>query len=93
MNTFRYEYTDTFAGDANYSWVKRGTVTVGDITEYGYDGYHGYEKANKRMMVQVVRKVKAALDLSGVRCDREMWGETIVLRPCGSATIIFIDGE
>ena len=25
---WNYEYTDTFSGEANYSWVKRGTVTV-----------------------------------------------------------------
>ena len=23
---YQYEYTDTFGGDANYSWVDRGTV-------------------------------------------------------------------
>ena len=27
-DTWQYEYTDTFGGEANYSWVKRGTVTV-----------------------------------------------------------------
>ena len=26
LETFNYEYTDTFSGEANYSWVKRGTV-------------------------------------------------------------------
>lgn len=23
-----YKYTDTFSGEANYSWVRRGTVTM-----------------------------------------------------------------
>lgn len=26
-----YEYTDTFGGEANYSWVKRGTVEAGSV--------------------------------------------------------------
>ena len=25
MQTYSYEFTDTFGGEANYSWVKRGT--------------------------------------------------------------------
>lgn len=28
MITYKYEYTDTFCGEANYSWVKRGKVTA-----------------------------------------------------------------
>ena len=28
MQTYSYEFTDTFGGEANYSWVKRGTVSV-----------------------------------------------------------------
>jgi len=26
MNTYNIEYTDTFSGEANYSWVKRVTI-------------------------------------------------------------------
>ena len=26
LEKYTYEYTDTFGGDANYSWVKRGEV-------------------------------------------------------------------
>lgn len=90
MNEYTYEYTDTFAGEANYSWVKRGSVSVGDINHYGYDGAYGYAQANRRMETHAVRKVKAALELTGVRCKRELWGEMIVLRPYGSNTILFI---
>lgn len=28
MITYEYEYTDTFGGEANYSWVRRGKVTA-----------------------------------------------------------------
>ena len=32
------EYTDTFAGESNYSWVRRATITMPELTHYGYDG-------------------------------------------------------
>ena len=47
MLTFEYEYTDTFGGESNYAWVKRGKVSVPELTHYGYDGAHGYARANK----------------------------------------------
>ncbi len=28
MSTYDFEYTDTFGGEANYSWVNRGTVSA-----------------------------------------------------------------
>jgi hypothetical protein len=73
--SYTFEYTDTFGGEANYAWCKRGTVDVP-------------EGASERT---IIRRVKSALGLSGVRCVRENWGEQIVLRPAGSCTIIFID--
>lgn len=88
---FKFEYTDTFGGDANYCWIKRGTISVPELTYYGYDGTHGYPKADKAQSREIVRKVKARLGLTGIRCDREGWGGTIVLRPRGMATICFID--
>ncbi len=90
MQTFEYEYTDTFAGDANYSWVERGRVHVPDLTAYGYDGSHGYTKADRRQARHIMRKVKAALGLSGIRGKRESSGDTIEFRPYGSATVLFI---
>lgn len=38
MNIYEYEYTDTFAGEANYCWVKRGKVAMPELTHYGYTG-------------------------------------------------------
>lgn len=92
-HTFKYEYTDTMTGDANYTWVKRGHVSVPELPHYGYTGSTdgSYSRADKAQSREVVRKAKAELGLTGVRCEREMWGETIVLRPRGTATIIFID--
>ena len=28
MNTYNVEYTDTYAGESNYSWVRRHTITA-----------------------------------------------------------------
>jgi len=90
---FSYEYTDTFGGEANYSWVKRGNVHVPELTHYGYNGSNGYARANKTQSREVVRLVKAALGLTGVKCRRETWGDTLVLYPLGECSVIFINFE
>ena len=87
---FSYEYTDTFGGEANYCWVKRGTVSVPELTHYGYDGSRGYMRADKAQSRQVVRLVKAALGLTGVKCRREEWSDTIALYPYGTNCVAFI---
>jgi hypothetical protein len=69
-----YEMTDTFGGEANYSWVKRGEIFT-------------LPSASERSLVRAVKK---ALGLEGIRCKRETWGEQIVLRPVGTCTIVFI---
>ena len=90
MLTYNYEYTDTFSGESNYSWVKRGKVSVPELTHYGYDGSNGYSKANKLAMRELVRKVKAELGLTGVPCVRHDFGDMLELRPRGMATVLFI---
>ena len=70
-----FEHTDTFGGEANYCWAKRGEL---DVPEGTSDR-------------KIVRAVKRELGLSGVPCSREEWGETIVLRPRGICQIVFID--
>ena len=90
MQTYEYEYTDTFGGDANYCWVKRGKVHVPDLTAYGYDGSQGYAKANKRQSRHIMRLVKAKLGLSGLRGKRDDHGDMIVWKPYRSATVLFV---
>lgn len=72
--TVSYEYTDTFGGEANYCWAKRGE----------------FQDSPRTPDALIVKKVKAALGLSGVRCKRSSHGDMIELRPCGSATVLFI---
>lgn len=91
MQTYQYEYTDTFGGEANYCWVKRGTVTVPDLNHYGYDGTNGYAEADRRQRRVIVRRVKAALGLTGHPCRVEEWGATINITPRGMATVCFVD--
>ena len=74
---FRVEYTDTFGGEANYSWVRRAR-------------FEAPESITDR---DLVARAKRELGLTGVRCRRETWGETIVLRPVGQLTIMFIDAD
>ena len=72
--TVSYEYTDTFGGEANYSWVKRGE----------------YQESHKTPDALIVKAVKARVGLTGVRCKRAHHGDMIELRPYGSATVLFI---
>lgn len=70
----KFEYTDTFGGEANYSWVRRGEVEISEGTSD----------------LTLVRRVKKALGLEGVRCRREEFGDTIALYPSGSCTVVFV---
>ena len=68
------ELTDTFGGEANYSWVRRDQLELP-------------ESATDR---QVVTAAKAALGLTGMRCRRFKHGEGFELRPYGSCTVAFV---
>lgn len=71
---FEIEHTDTFGGEANYCWVNRQKLTYG-----------AYPKERT-----LVRHAKARLGLTNVKCERETWGDLIVLRPRGMCQIVFI---
>ena len=89
-NVYEYEYTDTFAGEANYCWVRRGKVTMPELTHYGYDGSTNYSRAERIANRELMRRVKAELGLSGVRGKTYHYGDMIEFRPYGSATVLFI---
>lgn len=71
MEAYDYEYTDTFGGEANYAWVRRGTVRA-------------------RSMLGAVRAAKRAVGLSGVRCRRDDYGDSVDLRPHGMCVVLFV---
>lgn len=48
MIKYLYEYTDTFGGEANYSWVRRGEVNAKDIK-------HAFRLARKELELNGVK--------------------------------------
>lgn len=91
-NRYNFEYTDTFGGQANYSWVNRGSVTVPELTHYGYTGSTdgSYSRANRIANRELLKLVKAKLGLTGVRGRVDHYGDTIEFRPYKLATVLFI---
>jgi hypothetical protein len=68
------ELTDTFGGQANYSWVRR----------------HSFELPASASDRRIITAAKAALGLTGQRCRRFDCGEGFELRPVGSRTVAFV---
>jgi len=68
------EITDTFNGDANYSWVKRSTI----------DGME-----NKSDLA-IVKAVKKQIGWSNIRCRVERYGDLIRLTPFRDCVTCFI---
>ena len=92
MNRYSVEYTDTFGGEANYSWVRRATVTMPELTHYGYTGSTdgSYAKSNRAFTRELMRRAKAAVGLTGARGRRDTVGDTEEFRPYGSCTVLFV---
>ena len=72
----QFEKTDTFAGEANYSWVNRHSLTVPDE-----------ESPSDRALI---RRAKAWAGWSGLRCKVENYGDQITVRPSGICQVLFI---
>lgn len=91
-HTYDVELTDTFGGEANYCWVERATVTVPELTHYGYTGSTdgSYHKANKVANRELMKRAKAAVGLTGVRGRTENYGDSITFRPYGLLQIMFV---
>jgi hypothetical protein len=90
MHKYDVEYTDTFGGEANYCWVKRASVTMPELTHYGYDGGTNYRKANKVFQRELMKKAKAELGLTGMRGRTYSHGDMIEFRPYGCCTVLFV---
>jgi hypothetical protein len=75
----RAEFTDTYAGEANYSWVRRVELDLPDTMSD----------------LAVVRRVKKALGLEGLRAQRrENYCDSLALWSLdNSATVLFINWE
>ena len=73
-NLYYIEVTDTFGGEANYSWVRR----------------HAYRTEKELSDLQIVRHAKAWSGLTGQNCRRNEYNDTIELRPYGDCIVLFI---
>lgn len=67
------EYTDTFGGEANYSWLHRVSL----------------ELPSGLSDLAIMRRAKAAVGLSGVRGRSYASGDFYEFRPHGSCTVMF----
>jgi hypothetical protein len=83
-------HTDTFGGESNYSWVRRATITMPELTHYGYDGGTNYCKANKIYQRELMKKAKAAVGITGLRGKTRSYGDMTDFRPYGCCTVLFI---
>lgn len=90
-NIHNIEYTDTFGGEANYSWVRRAKIHMPELTHYGYDGGTNYAKANRIYNRELMRRAKAEIGLTGVRGVTTHHGDCSEFRPYGMATALFIN--
>jgi len=77
LSPYEWEYTDTFGGEANYCWVRRGVAYV--PTKYN----PRYSQAAQ------ARIIKRDAGLTGVR-GRSAWrGDEYEFRPYNCCTVLF----
>jgi hypothetical protein len=72
--TYNLEMTDTFGGEANYSWLRHGQL----------DAPSG---ASRRTLV---RRAKAWGGLTGVSCEVSVCGDMIMIKPRWQCVIMFV---
>jgi hypothetical protein len=72
--TYDITHTDTYGGDPNYSWVTKAEIVA----------------PGDASELTIVRRAKAAIGLTGVRCRRGDIGGDLTLHPVNSCTVVFI---
>lgn len=68
------EVTDTFGGEANYSWCRRYTI----------------EHTEGKSRLAIVRAVKKMVGWNGLRCAVTDYGDGLEIRPQGMCQICFV---
>ena len=87
---FEVAYTDTFGGEPNYSWIRRATVWMPEMTHYGYDGGTNYGKVAKVFNRELMKRAKREMGLTGVRGRTYEYGGGLEFRPYGSNTVLLV---
>lgn len=77
MSRITFELTDTYGGEANYSWGRQGE----------------YSGKNPDSELSIVRDAKRFAGLTGIPCRRENLGDMIALYPFGMCIVLFITWE
>ena len=73
MVTWDIEVTDTFGGQANYSWVQRSKLRVpDDISD-----------------LALVRRIKSVTGYSGIRGQTDVSGDSVEIRFPARCVVIF----
>lgn len=80
---YAVEYTDTFGGEANYSWVRRACVE-------GPAELAATVKERRNTQRLIMRRAKAAVGLAGARGRTSDFGDGYAFRPYGSCTVLFV---
>jgi hypothetical protein len=70
----KFEHTDTFGGESNYSWVRRHTCDVSDNLS----------------KLAIVRQAKKWAGINGIRSRVEDFGDFIAIYPNSIANVIFV---
>ena len=68
-------HTDTFGGEANYSWVHR----------------HEFVAKQNASQRSIVRKAKQLVGFTGVKAETEDYGDSFIIKPRGYCQVIFVD--
>ena len=77
MKTIIYwELTDTFGGEANYAWARRGTAPSKEGEDFS--------------ALSAIRRVKKVLGWQGIRCQVSSYDDMIEIRPVGMCQVCFI---
>ena len=72
---FQVEYTDTFGGEANYSWVRRAEI----------------ELPESASNLAIMRKAKAAVGINGCKGRSYWNGnDSAEFRPYGICAVMFV---
>lgn len=86
---YAVELTDTYAGEANYSWVRRAKIASPQWTRF--KDWDGNGTREPRAFQRVVMKAaKAAVGLTGVRGRTMAYGDGYEFRPYGAAMVLFV---
>lgn len=76
---YAIEVTDTFGGESNYSWVRRGKVDLKDNMT---------RQQERRAVIKAVREVAGWS--TDIRVDCNSYGEGYEIRPRGLCQVAFV---